>query len=55
MPSEFTSFIKFNWMIAMSVDASVVTDEVILDIGFNCDASPISTLSSVSKYDVSVE
>jgi len=33
--------IQTDWIITMDVDASVVTDEVILDIGFNCDASPI--------------
>jgi len=39
-------------MIAVDANASVLTDEVILDIGFNCDASSILTFSSssVSKY-----
>jgi len=30
-------------MIAMDVDASVLADEVIVDIWLNCDASSIST------------
>jgi len=44
-------------MIAVDVDAGVLTDEMILDIGFNCDASSILTFSSssVSKHDVSVK
>jgi len=41
-----------HWTIAVDANASVLTDEVILDIGFNCDASSILTFSSssVSKY-----
>jgi len=41
----------------VDVDASVVTNEVILDIGFNCRASSILTFSSfsISKRDVYVE
>ena len=52
-------YICWHWMIAVDIDASVWTNEVIVDIGFNCIASSISTSSSssvsVSKYNVSVE
>jgi len=54
--------IWIDWMTVVGVDASMSTDEAIVDIGFNCDASSISTSppstfssSSISKDDVSVE